>query len=116
MRILVKTYVFVFFLGLICFRSSAQNLQPDSLLYSSTAKHIIDYFNVSIADESEIYNGAKHELHPPANKGTFYFEDKNYCVPSLVRFNGRWYKNIPVLYDVRNDVMVSSKGDNLYVL
>jgi hypothetical protein len=55
-------------------------------------------------------------MYPPANKGTFYFADKNYCVPSSVRFNGKWYKNVPVLYDVHNDVMVSFSGNFLFTL
>ena len=117
MRIIfTNNYFYIFFLGLICFRSSAQDRQPDSLLYSGTARHVIDYFNHAIAEGSEIYNGSRHELLPPANKGSFYFEDKNYCVPSLVCYNHRWYKDIPVIYDIRNDNMVSAKGDYLYVL
>jgi hypothetical protein len=112
----LKALALTIFLGLFILKSSAQNVPEDTLLYSSTAKQVIDYFNTSIAEQSEIYNGAKYELYPPANKGTFYFLDKNYCVPSLIRYNGTWFKNIPVLYDVHNDAMISVNGNNLFVL
>jgi hypothetical protein len=112
----LKAFALAIFLGLIILKSSAQNASGDTLLYSSTAKQVIDYFNTSIAEQSEIYNGARYELYPPANKGTFYFKDKNYCIPSLIRYNGTWFKNIPVLYDVHNDAMISVNGNNLFVL
>jgi hypothetical protein len=102
--------------GLAISRSFAQNHSPDSLLYSQAASQAIDYFNKTIDDQSELYNGAQYELYPPANKGTFYFQDKNYCVSSLIRYDGTWYKNIPVLYDIYNDVMISVSGSNLYIL
>jgi hypothetical protein len=112
----LKAFALVIFLGLTVLKSSAQNAREDTLLYSSTAKRVIDYFNTTIAEQSEIYNGVKYELYPPANKGTFYFHDKNYCIASLIRYNGTWFKNIPVLYDVHNDAMISVNGDNLFVL
>ncbi len=112
----LKALALAIFLGLTVFKSLAQNAPEDTLLYSSTAKQVIDYFNTSIAEQSEIYNGARYELYPPANKGTFYFKDKNYCIPSLIRYNGTWFKNIPVLYDVHNDAMISVNGNNLFVL
>ncbi|MDB5026270.1 MAG: hypothetical protein JWP78_4025 [Mucilaginibacter sp.] len=113
----VENFVLVFTLsGLAISNSSAQNLSPDSLLYSKAATQVIDYFNQAIADQSEIYNGAQYELYPPANKGTFYFRDKNYCIPALIRYNDTWYKDIPVLYDIYNDAMISISGNELYML
>jgi hypothetical protein len=113
----VRTIALAFILSVFAIsRSLAQNLPSDSLLYSSAAKQVIDQFKTIIADQSELYNGAQYELYPPANRGTFYFLDKNYCVASLVRYNDTWYKNIPVLYDVHNDVMVSISGNNLYTM
>src|SRR5258708_9192913 len=112
----LKALALTIFLGLSVLRSSAQNMPEDTLLYSSTAKQVIDYFNTTIAEQSEIYNGAKYELYPPANKGTFYFQDKNYCIPGLIRYNGIWFKNIPVLYDVHNYAMISVNDNNLFIL
>ena len=113
----VRNFVLLFILTVIIVaKSSAQNLPPDSLVYGAIPEQVIDQFNTTIANQSELFNGALYELYPPANKGTFYFLDKNYCVPALIRYDHTWYKNIPVLYDVYNDAMVSVSGNNLYVL
>ena len=115
MRVRTIALVFILSAFAVC-RCSAQNLPPDSLRYSDAAKQVIGQFKTTIADQSELYNGAQYELYPPANKGTFYFLDKNYCVPSLIHYNDTWYKNIPILYDVHNDVMVSIADNNLYAM
>jgi hypothetical protein len=113
----IKTFVLVFILfAFITPHLRAQNLHPDSLLYGQVATQTIDYFNTAIANESEIYNGAVYEVYPPANKGSFYFQDKNHFVPGLIRYNGNWYKNILLLYDVYNDIMVSTLNNNLFIL
>ena len=112
----IKALVLTTFLGFIALISSAQSPPGDSILYSSSAVQVIDYFNSNIFDQSEIYSGPQYDLYPPANKGTFYFQDKNYCVPSLICFNSRWHKDIPVLYDVYNDQMVSVINNSLFVL
>jgi hypothetical protein len=113
----IKTFVLVFIPFVFVIPNlQAQNLRADSLLYGQAATQAIDYYNTVIANESEIYNGAVYEFYPPANKGSFYFQDKNYCIPGLVRYNGNWYKNIPILYDIYNDVMVSTLNNNLFIL
>ncbi|HEY9003592.1 MAG TPA: hypothetical protein VIM89_19700 [Mucilaginibacter sp.] len=103
-------------MGLVVLLSSAQSPPPDSALYSSAAVNTISYFNANIGDQSEIYSGTQYDLLPPANKGTFYFQDKNICTPSLICFNAKWHKDIPVLYDVYNDIMVSVNGNYLFAL
>lgn len=104
------------FLGLVFLTSAAQSPPRDSEVYSSAAAAVIDYFNANIADQSELYSGPQYELYPPANRGTFYFQDKNYCEPSTICFNAKWHSNIPILYDVYNDVMVSVAGSILFAL
>lgn len=113
---LIKTLVLTAFMGLVVLLSSAQSPPPDSALYSSAAVNTISYFNANIGDQSEIYSGTQYDLLPPANKGTFYFQDKNICTPSLICFNAKWHKDIPVLYDVYNDIMVSVNGNYLFAL
>ena len=113
---LIKTLVLTVFLGLIVLLSSAQSPPRDSVLYSNAAVNAINYFNSNIGDQSEIYSGTQYDLLPPANKGTFYFLDKSYCTPSLICFNAKWHKDIPVLYDIYNDIMVSVNGNYLFVM
>ena len=108
-------YAFIFIVFSI-FRVQAQELMPDSTVYNDIESAVIDHFNTAIGNLSEIYSGPVYELSPPANKGSFYFEDKNYVTPGFVRYNDTWYKNVPVLYDVHAGVMVSVLGSNFYIL
>ncbi len=98
----------------IC-RSEAQATHPDTMLYSNTAKVVIRTFNTAVGDQSEIYNGAGYKLYPTALRGSPYFEDKIHPAPSLILYNGTWYENVPVLYDVFNDEMIGILNDNMFV-
>jgi hypothetical protein len=94
----------------------AQNIKPDSAFYSRAAGRAIDLFNTAIADQSEIYNGTVYEFAPRSPKGSVYLDDKNFCTPSLIRYNGTAYKNIPVMYDVFNDEMVAFSPASVYFI
>ena len=94
----------------------AQNIKHDSAFYSRGAGRAIDLFNTAIADQSEIYNGAVYEFMPKGPKGSVYLDDKNFCTPSLIRYNGTAYKNIPVMYDVFNDEMVAFSPASVYFI
>lgn len=101
----------------LCFSGVyAQNITPDSALYSNAAGRAVDFFNTAIADESEIYNGAVYEFTPRATKGSVYLDDKNFCTPSLIRYNGTAYKNIPLMYDVFHDEMVVYSPSAVYFI
>lgn len=108
----------LFFLLLPCVasRASAQAPAPDSSTYSKPAADVIDYFTAHIAGQSELYNGAAYMMMPPPGTGSYYFGDKNYCTPGTIRFNGTWYKNLPILYDVYHDRMITYMDNDLFVL
>jgi len=93
----------------------AQSLLPDNA-FSGAAGHVADLYNARIADQSEIYNGSEYKLYPQAYKGSPYFEERNHCTPSVIRYNNTWYKDVPILYDLYNDVMVAAMRDSLYQL
>ncbi len=113
----IRSLMFFVLLALFITPSTyAQALLPDTQVYSKNATGVIDYYNENIKGQTELYNGPKYEIMPPANKGTYYFGDNVYCTPATVYFNGTWYKNLPVLYDVYHDQMISYTGDNFFVL
>lgn len=112
-----KTALFIlpaFFLGML--NANAQSVLPDSVFSGDAARRVADLYNARIGDQSEIYNGAEYKLYPPAFKGSAYFQEKNHCTPSVIRYNNTWYKDVPVLYDLYNDVMVAAMRDSLYQL
>lgn len=94
----------------------AQSALPDSLFSRNAETQAADLYNAKIADQAEIYNGAEYKLYPQGYKGSAYFQEKNHCKPSVIRYNNTWYKNVPVLYDMYNNVMVAALRDSLYQL
>lgn len=96
-----------------CFSQKLTAVKEDSITQESG---IIDYFNSVIAQQSEIYNGKEYRLSPPATKGTFYFQDKATLTPALIRYNGTWYKNVPLIYDVHQGEMISSIDNVLFAM
>lgn len=105
----IKLYLLILVvLALSFLRSNAQGISSDTTLYSNMANKAVDLYNDAIAEQSEIYNGIAYELQPLASRGSVYFQDKNYCTPGAIRYNGTLYKNIPVLYDSYSDVMVAA--------
>ncbi|MDB4904255.1 MAG: hypothetical protein JWQ63_3536 [Mucilaginibacter sp.] len=91
----------------------AQNISTDSILFTGAANKVIDYYNKDIAEQSEIYNGVIYEAPVKAYRGSVYFQDNNYYIPCLIRYDGILYKNIPVLYDIYSDVMAAA-SPNLF--
>ena len=101
---------------LLSFNLQAQEFSADSVINSPISK-AIGIYNQSIAGQSEIYNGTAYEPPPKAYKGSVYFQDRNYFSPCIIRYNGTLYNNIPVLYDVFNDLMIASSPDQFnYIL
>jgi hypothetical protein len=112
-----KAFAFTFILLiLVTVKVAAQAPQADTVSYGKQAAEAINYFNATAGSQAEFVNGPQYILAPPANKGSHYFQDKNYCVLSVIRFNNTWYKDVPVLYDVLSDQMISFSGNDLFVL
>ncbi len=96
--------------------ANAQTAALDTPVYSNAAMRVIDQYKAALSDELEIFNGPIYRLWPQAYRGSAYFDEKTHCTPSLVRYNGTWYKDIPVIYDIYTDVMVAAAKDSLFVL
>src|SRR5579863_2708768 len=103
----VKSFRLFMILWLFACRSYAQNVPYDSLRYSGAAEQIIARYNTIIDGQSELYNGVQYHLYPPAFKGSAYFQGKAMFAPAIVCYNSTWYKNVPIVYDMYTDEMVS---------
>src|SRR6266571_9549158 len=95
---------------------SAQNEAVSNIASTGTVEQVINYYQAAIADQSEIFNGYGYHFLPQGDKGSAYFGDNPYFKPATIRYNGNWYKNIPVLYDMYADAMVSRIRDSIFVL
>ena len=94
----------------------AQASLSDSAARSQQATDVIEYYIEHIEGQSELFSGPRYELMAPANKGSYYFGDHAYCTPATVYFNSTRYNNVPILYDVYHDQMITYTGENFMVL
>lgn len=109
----LKTFLPIITLSLFVIRAIAQNAQ-DTLFSTRAEMQVVDIYNKTIGDQSEIYNGPQYNPPPKAYRGSPYFLDSASLQPANIRYNGTWYKEVPILYDVFNDLMVSVSHGILY--
>ena len=103
-------------IGLFACTTNAQNVVANNPVSTSAAEQVINNYQVVLADQLEIFNGYGYHFLPQGQKGSAYFGEKAYFNPAVIQYNGNWYKNIPVLYDIYADAMVSQVQDSMFVL
>jgi len=81
----------------------------DTAAFKSKANVALNYYESNIGEQSEIYNGPEYVFLPRSAKGSPYLDDKIDYTNSNLRYNGHWYYNIPLLYDVFKGVLVSTQ-------
>ncbi|HTK19701.1 MAG TPA: hypothetical protein VL442_09325 [Mucilaginibacter sp.] len=111
----LKPFLPIIALYLFTTRAIAQNA-PDTLFSNRTEIQVVNNYNKTIGDQSEIYNGPQYNLLPKAYKGSPYFLDTASVQPANIRYNGTWYNDIPILYDAYNDLMISVSHSFLYAV
>jgi hypothetical protein len=110
---LIKTVIS--FCALLCFgicygQSNADNLQNRPVLTTT-----INNYNVAIGQQSLVYNGVGYALIRKM-KGNPHFMDTTATTNGSVVYYGETYPNIPLLYDINRDLLVSVwvDGTSLY--
>lgn len=96
----------VLFLASIVRCALAQQL-PDSTAYNTALAY---YTNIS-GEQSVIFNGYEY-ADVRSHIGNVFFMDKTSWTMSTIVYEGNAYKNVPVLYDSFNDVLVARRSDN----
>lgn len=109
----LKTLLPIITLSLFAVRSIAQNA-PDTLLNTKAETQVVDVYNKTIGDQSEFYNGPQFNPPPKAYRGSPYFLDSASLQPANIRYNGTHYRDVPILYDAYDDLMVSQSHSVLY--
>ncbi len=82
---------------------SAQKL-PDSTAYNAA----LNYYTERSGEQSEIFYGSEY-TDIRADIGSVFFQDNKEFSPATIVYNGNVYKDISVLYDAFNDILVSKR-------
>lgn len=111
----VKTFLPIITVTLFAFRAAAQTSAVDTVARTDSSR-VIDFYHKTIGGQSAFFNG--EEYYPPAQavKGSPFFQGSMATQLSQVRYNGFWYKDVPVFYDQYNDQMVSVDRSSLYAV
>jgi hypothetical protein len=75
----------------------------DSLAVNKT----IIYYNKAIGEQSRLYNGSEYPLPDPNITGNAFFQDNSNLRPGAVMYDGVYYTNVPIAYDLYRDVVVA---------
>jgi len=102
----------ILFLVTISRCALAQQL-PDSTAYKAALAY---YINIS-GDQSAVFSGNEYNDVRSHKGNVFFMENDKWTMASIVYY-GNVYKNIPVLYDSFNDVLVARRrdGQTKYIL
>ncbi|MDB5136146.1 MAG: hypothetical protein JWP37_2749 [Mucilaginibacter sp.] len=96
------------FLSTICIgKSFGQEAQNDSTYLKNMLAQTVSNFNKSIGQQSRLYNGAEYQLYDRTIKGTALFPlDAETWELGQVNYDGIFYKDVPMMYDIYKDVVV----------
>ena len=96
-----------------------QEQKTDSIQRRILTANMDGAFNKAIGNQSRLYNGFSYELYDKTSSvGNAYFRDTTSLVNGNVNYDGIFYKNVPLIYDINHDLLVSHlyNGDVLYRL
>ncbi len=77
----------------------------DSLFVQKSLQNSVEQYNRTFKEESHLYNGTEYTELSKKIKGTPYFEAIDWTNGSVF-YEGTLYNNVPMLYDIVNDVLV----------
>ena len=106
-------YLTLFFLGIATLFGSqcfSQTTSPDSVptSYANAAK----IYNSALGIQSPLYTGPEYNYYNPAIKGNAYYLESNQFTNGAVFYDGVLYANVPLLYDIYADKLVSQLYDH----
>lgn len=84
----------------------AQSALPDTLSHAKTMQQVIEGYNKITGDQSDILNGPQCYLLPEAYRGSPYLFGSPSFQPAVIRYNGTWYKGVPILCDAYAEALV----------
>jgi len=89
------------FLAMPCFAQMAA--VSDTVSREALVESVVTNFYKSISDQSRLYNGPEYNFYDPLIKGSPYFNDVTNFVTGTVEYDGFFYKDVSMLYDLNKD-------------
>src|ERR1700754_689573 len=84
-----------------------QTTPNDTAAQQIALNHIKGAYNTAIGEQSRLYNGSEYNVYSPIIKGNANFLDKDDFTPGTVTYDGIFYKDVPMIYDINRNVVVA---------
>jgi hypothetical protein len=68
--------------------------------------HVVNVYYNSIGQMSRLYNGPEYEFYDPLIKSNAFFLDINAFKPGNLNYDGEFFGNVPIMYDLNKDLVV----------
>lgn len=109
--LLVICFVYTFY----CNDSRAQAHPEDTLQQHLMAVNMDNFYNKAIGRQSRLYSGFAYKMVTINSPGNAYFKDSTRVANGNVTYDGILYRNVPLLYDVYKDLLVSRTENGLFL-
>jgi hypothetical protein len=109
MEKIIRKLTLACFLGAIAAgTASGQSAQPDTGVSQRALNNVIANFYLNIGQQSRLYSGREYMAYDPHIKGNALYplNAQSWTIGS-VTYDGFLYKNVPLMYDIYKDVLVS---------
>ncbi|TPE39581.1 hypothetical protein [Pontibacter mangrovi] len=108
--------VFLLMLPLLPLPALAQAQQNDTSFVSEAVAEAVQLYRKSINIQSHLYTGAEYHVpQRPYLDGDQYYGSSKYA-PAAVKYDGAWYHDVPLLYDVVQGEIVTVHPASGYAL
>lgn len=98
--------------GLSIAPSFAQAVEPDTAFLRSAVKNAVALYRQSIGKQAHLYNGLEYVDHRKHYFEGHQFLDSNEFSQGAVFYEGGWYEQVPMLYDLVTDEIVIKHEDS----
>jgi hypothetical protein len=87
--------------------SSFAQQTVDSNRYNSSVHKVLEYFGTKTKIQSGIYNGPEYVFYSRKADTNVFFQSQVYFNPAVVNYDGNVYANVPVMYDLFKDQVIT---------
>ena len=109
-------HLFVTVLLSPAFYTNAQSIESDSLSYAKSVQHAVDLYHQFMNDEKSLYNGSQYLIYTQTiQEGIPFFETTEF-VKGDVTYNGILYENVPLVYDILKEELITRIPTNNYTV
>ncbi len=112
---LVSLLVICFVCTFYCNDSRAQVHPEDTLQQHLMAINMDNFYNKAIGRQSRLYSGFAYQMVTINSPGNAYFKDSTHVANGNVTYDGILYRNVPLLYDIYKDLLVSRTENGLFL-